>query len=203
MCMNENSNTILFYTKEMMREVEESLTSTGYVLRGKNNGWRKNVDTGESFLKIKKDDITLEICVFNHGYSPKTQAFPPTVEFYESIEVWYINASLGHIQPKDLGNIVNKLYHFWNEYRGQDGFNELKDYVAKHNSKLDDVDICESEIAIYEFADQYINEKGIKDDKLHIPYCVIEAALNKIIRPILYENDRVGEEDDSDDYFNI
>lgn len=198
--MNDNGNTILFYTKEMMREAKESLTSTGFVLRGRNNGWKKIVDTGESFLKIKKDDIKIEICAFNHSYSSMTCVSPTVVKFYEIVDVWCINASLGHIQPKDICDIANKLYHFWNYYWRQDGYNELKEYLEESMSQLEGVDVYEEYMLIYRLADQYINEKGIIDDEFHIQHYVIEAVLSKIIKPILCEND---EDDESEEYFDI
>lgn len=198
--MNKNSNDILIYSKEMRNEVKENLTSLGFVLRGKHNGWVTS-NTGRSYLKIKKDDIKFEICVYNPAYYSETHFTPRMKEFCDHLDLWCINASFGYIQPDDLSNTVNKLYHLWNRFMRQDGFNELKEYVEK-NVQLDGFDTYEPELTIYKIADQYIKEKGIEDDKLHIPYYVIEAALSMIINSILYEKYGDEDEDEADDYSN-
>lgn len=195
-----NSKMLLHYTDEMKDEVRQKLTSMGCTLLGQNKDWNKS-KKGSYYLKFDNEGTKFKIRVSDHTKSTVDNGTVFVVFPRENIEelddsrirkrvTWYIDASLGRIQPKDIGKIVSRINSFWKKYNTKERFRELNEYVEKHKSELNNVDECDEEETIYQFAENYINENGIKDDGFCIAYQILYYLFGGIIRPIIDENNR-------------
>ena len=197
--ITKNSDMLLKYTEQMKTELKDIIDSAeGFELTRDDKDWKQSATTPSQYLRFNKDGVRFAVRISDHTKATENNATVYAVNLetqrkrkkngtYKEIETWVIDASLGNITPKNIGNVVSRISKLWSKYNTDAGFEKLRKFAEEHNIKpitSEDVELMELDLA-----EKFINANKIKDNGLCIAFQVLRAASRKVLESMLDEDD--------------
>ena len=161
------SKTLMPYTYEMKEELGREILSLDRVSALQ---WSKSKSTESNYLKFKKGNVKFKVRISSHTkYSFRNEVlFPMSYDYWN--ELWVIDTNLGRYTTLDVKQIVENTCGNLSQYDNDETKKRIRKLALNDNFEPEDEEDVFN--LSFDFAEKYINEKKLKDDKYGSVYSV-------------------------------
>lgn len=159
------------YTDKMKEELGKEILSLN---KSSALQWNKSKSTESNYLEFKNGDVKFKVRISSHTKSsfPNEVLFPIFYDYWN--ELWLIDANLGRYTPLDVKQLVENVCNNLSQYDNDETKKRIKKLALDNNLEPEDEEDVFN--LSYDFAEKYINEKNLKDDK----YCSVYQVLRYV-----------------------